>query len=712
MDACNAQKEEMTEITMYNENQNPLNAIPQSTSKKSRLVIFGGVVLAFCGVTALLCHTFYSAQKSDILAAQEERLKLNVSSLADNIRIWEESLASLAARVSESGQFSLFASDIASMNAQDAKMLNDSEDAEGKGEDFALLVEQMPMMRTQLQDFTAYNGLHDARITKNTGSTLLSATPRPTPILESQVTVIKNATNNNKTSYAPVRKSTSGMMLDFAAPILAEQQEIGAKPETAFLVSINITGQLANYLSRGSGQSQDMHSNLLQYNGKNWEVLRSDSTTPIPDAIKIAADAKTIPFERREAVSGNGSVYSIGQRVNNLNWIVVQEISANLVDAQLSRAFNLVYGAGVFLCLSVLLMFSLVWWIMIGREQRTVAEQFRKLYQVIRKQKNLLDSINVSLDVGLIMADVSGKLHLVNRAFAEILDKKADELQDQNLHGIVSDKAAFQIQEAISSVSQSNTSKTIEIVLLLKGEERLFRATLFPFLDNEEETAAAVITMQDITEFRRNSEKRNKQQMSTIEALVGTIERVDPYLAGHSSLMRRLVELLADEMALEGKDKDTLTTAAVLSQIGRIFVPRELLSKTEKLTPEEQAELGRIPEYAHNILSTIDFGIPVPMAILQMNEKLDGTGSPKKLQGDEISLYGRVLSIINTFSAMVSPRAFRSSLPVDKALNILRDNKDAYDQNIVENLAVVLQSAEGSKAINARLTAVVPKENN
>ncbi len=698
---------------MYKENQNPLANVPQSTSKKSRLAIFGCVVLAFCAVTALLCHTFYSAQKSDILASQEERLKLNVASLADNIRIWKESLTSLAGRVSESGQYNFLAQDdIARLGAKDMKLLNDSETFETTNEEIADLVAPLPMMRSLLQDFASSNGLHEARITNTTGGTLLSATPRPSPILEGQVGAVKKSADTGKTSYAPVRKAINGMMLDFAAPILAEQHESGAKPGAAFLVSINVTGQLAAYLGRSPGQSQDMRSSILQYNGKNWEVLRSDTTIAIPESIKLTPEVKSIPFENRESVFGNGTVYSVGQRVDDLGWIVVQEISASLVEAQLSRAFNLIYGGGIFLCLSVLLMFSLVWWIMIGREQRSVAEQFRKLYQVIRKQKNLLDSINVSLDVGLIMADVSGKLHLVNRAFAEILDANADELQDQNLHSIISDKAAFKIQEAISNVSQTNQSKTIEIILTLKDEDRLFRATLFPFLDKEEDTAAAVITLQDITEFRRNSEKRNKQQMSTIEALVGTIERVDPYLAGHSSLMRRLVELLADEMALEGKDKDTLTTAAVLSQIGRIFVPRDLLSKTDKLTPEEQAELGRIPEYAHNILSTIDFGIPVPMAILQMNEKLDGTGSPKKLKGDDISLYGRVLSIINTFSAMVSPRAFRASLPVDKALNILRDNKTAYDQKIVESLAVILQSPEGSQAINARLTNAPSVEKN
>ncbi len=695
---------------MYDENQNMLNGNPQGRSKRSRMIIFAGVVLVFCGITALLCHTFYSAQKNDILVSQEERLMLNMFSSYENVTLWEQSLVSQAARVSEDAQFRLFAQDVANLTEEESKRLN-SADVENEEDDtLAGIVGIIPHMRRSLEDFTAYNGLHDTRVVKNNGSTLISSEPRPAPITDMQIAVVKQALEQNKTTYSPVTNTSTGMMLSYAAPIAPEQQEIGSKSLTAFLINTNVTSNLASFLNRGSGQSQDLRGNLLQFNGKQWELLRPDKTVALPDGFVITGDIKKLPFERRLSATGSGYVYSVGQRVDALNWMVVQEIAAPLVDAQISRAFNLVYGAGSFLCLSVLLMFALVWWIMIGKEQRTVAEQFRKLYQVIRKQKGLLDSINVSLDVGLIMADITGKLHLANRAFAEILNTKEEELQEQNLHNLFPEKAAFQVQEAISAVSRSNTSKTIELVLSIKDEERLFRATLFPFVDSDDDIAAAVITMQDITEFRRNSEKRNKQQMSTIEALVGTIERVDPYLAGHSALMRRLVELLADEMALEGKDKDTLTTAAVLSQIGRIFVPRDLLAKTGKLTPEEQAELGRIPEYAHNILSTIDFGIPVPAAILQMNEKLDGTGSPKKLKGDEIGLYGRVLSIINTFSAMVSPRAFRASLPVDKALSILRENATAYDQDIVEKLAEVMRSSEGSQAVNIRLTSVQPQQ--
>ncbi len=696
---------------MYQEKQNALTPSAQTASKKSRLILFAGVALAFCGVTAIICHTFYSAQKEDILQSQQERLQLNVDTTTESIRLWRVSLENQAERVSESELFRLFAQDIASMNAGDMKLLNDAEDVSSQSEDLAYIAEQLPMMRNILLDFTSYNGLQDARITNAEGSTLLSSAPRPLPITAAQLTAIKTAAASNATTYAPVRNSTTGMMLDYASPILAEQGQSNTAVAT-FLITTPVTGQLANFLSRTSGQNQEIRCNILQLNKDVWEVLRSDGTKAAPESLQLTSKAENLPFDRRSTLSGTGDVYSIGSRVSGLNWMVTQEIPASLVDAQLGRAFNLVYGAGIFLCLSVLLMFALVWWMMIGREQRAVAEEFRKLYQVIRKQKHLLDSINVSLDVGLIMVDVSGMLHLANRAFGEILGKNESELQGKNLHSFMSDKAALQVQEAISAVAKTESSKTIELVLNIKGDDRLFRATLFPFLDKEDSTAAAVITMQDITEFRRNSEKRNKQQMSTIEALVGTIERVDPYLAGHSSLMRRLCELLADEMTLEGKDKDTLATAAVLSQIGRIFVPRELLSKTGKLSPEEQAELGRIPEYAYNILSTIDFGIPVPAAILQMNEKLDGSGSPKKLHGDEITTHGRVLGIINTFCAMVSPRAFRDGLPIDKALNILRDNSNAYDATVVEKLAEVLNTAEGSQAVNERLTSVKSKKEN
>ncbi len=695
---------------MFGESGTTMTNNTEGMKKKTRLALFSAVVIAFCGVTILLCQTFYTTQKTDILANQKERLQLNASSSAETIKLWGMGLEEQASRISDSATFQLYAQDIASMDINEVSKLNDPESAVSPHEDMSYLSEFVPLIRTTLQDFMTYNGLQDARLVSPLGNILLSPQPRPIPMHQDQILTVQEAVKSNKIKYAPVRNTATGMVLDYVAPLMPAQIDAGeTKSVAAFLITLPVTGQLSSFLNLSESSGQEIVANILQFNGSDWEVVRPDSIRDLPNDIQIAPEATDIPFGNRISVNGNEQVYSLGVRVSGLEWLVVEEIPSHIVDIQLNRAFNLIYGAGAFLCLSVLLMFALVWWIIIGREQASVAKRFSQLYQVIRKQKHLLDSINISLDVGLIMADVSGKLHVVNRAFANIVGKPEEELQDSNLHQIVPEKVALQIQQAVADVSKSGASKTIELILPLQNEERLFRATLFPFEDknpDEEDTTAAVITMQDITEFRKNSEKRNKQQMSTIEALVGTIERVDPYLAGHSSLMRQLVEFLAEDMALEGRDKDTLSTAAVLSQIGRIFVPRDLLSKTDKLTPEEQAELARIPEYAFNILNTIDFGSPVPMAVLQMNEKLDGSGGPNHLKDEAIGLHGRVLGVVNAFCAMASPRAFRASLPIDTALDILRKNSTAYDQKIVEHLATVLTSPEGAGAVTARLAEV------
>ena len=112
--------------------------------------------------------------------------------------------------------------------------------------------------------------------------------------------------------------------------------------------------------------------------------------------------------------------------------------------------------------------------------------------------------------------------------------------------------------------------------------------------------------------------------------------------------------------------------AAELSQVGKLFVPRELLTKTGKLSEEEQAEMARVPEHAYRVLRDIDFELPVPAAVHEMYERMDGTGYPRHLVGEAISVHARVLAVVNAFCAMVGPRSYRAGMSDDEALRILR----------------------------------------
>lgn len=689
------------ENTMYSQPANFGNT-------KSRAVIFLGISIIFCCITAFICQGIYSSKKEEVLNIQKAYLHIVASGAVDNMSLWAADMDALARRVSDSDLYRLFVSEANTLPPESASTLNNPENVLRPDiEDAAQLAEQVPMMRNVLLDFTKYNALQDARLVSAQGLTLLSALTMPAPLLESQRKTVAEAIARGRTVFGPVRGSATGLILDIAAPLLPTQALLGdEKAVGALLLSVPATGQIAQFMARSAGPSRDIIPWLLQKNGNHWEALRLQTANPVI----LESDASTpdahgaVPFAARSSVGESGQVYSLGLRVPLLGWTLVQEIPAERVDAALRSAYSIIFGIGALLSVGLLLFLTLVWWVMIGREQRGIAQRFERLYYLIRQQKQLLDSINVSLDVGLCMADSNGVVQVGNRALARIVNKEENALVGQTLGGLFGGQASGYLQDAIQGVIAENTTQSIEITLDINNDPRLFRVTLFPFLENDGDAKAsgAVLTLQDITEFRRQSDARRKQQTQTIEALVGAIERVDPYLTGHSRAMSQLALLLATQMGLNEKDRNTLSTAASLSQMGKIFVPRELLTKTDKLTPEEQAELSRVPEYAYNVLRNIDFGMPVPTAILQMYAKLDGTGYPAGLSGESIGLHGRVLAVLNTFCAMVSPRAFRDSLPTEGALLNLRAQVNAYDQSVVEALAAVLSTPSGAHIVAQR----------
>lgn len=131
---------------------------------------------------------------------------------------------------------------------------------------------------------------------------------------------------------------------------------------------------------------------------------------------------------------------------------------------------------------------------------------------------------------------------------------------------------------------------------------------------------------------------------------------MDAYLRGHSDFTAQLAVLLARQLGRDDPETlATLRTAAKLSQLGMIQLPKELLTKSGSLTPDERAQLERHVDYAREALAGIDFGLPVLEAMTQMHERLDGSGYPDHLQGENICPNARILAVANTFCAWSVP---------------------------------------------------------
>lgn len=669
---------------------------------KNKYVIFlaACVLLGVFGAAYIVCGLQYEKSRKDILEAQANTMQSWVTGTVDAINLWTRALEEQAQRISANEQYRMFAADVESAGAAAAAKINSSDAGDPTlPEGAAGLVEQVPYMRNLLLDFMNFNGLNDIRIMNSKGQTLLSALSRPAPVTAGQRRAVEKVMHEKRFVFGPVYGAPSGLVIDYADLLrgMLDDEETTA-PAAALLLNRGVTGRLAQFMARELHQADAMRPRLVQIiDGKYEELLvQASEPSPLaPDRLHLATGGD-LPFGRRLALTGDESVYSYGQPVPQLGWLCVLEIPADIVDNRLRAQGLMIYGIGALISIGVVLAIALLWWVMVGQEQKAAARRFEQLYRVIKQQKQLLDSVNVSLEVGLMMADTGGQIQICNRAFAEIVGRDEDALPGMSLTLLLNNQNSATMLEGIRRVVAAREADTIEITHADEKGMRLFRVTLFPFEDKDggEAKAGAVGIFQDITEFRRASERRRQQQVNTISALVRAIESVDPYLKGHSQRMSALATLVSTQMGLASKDRDTICMAAELSQMGKLFVPRDLLTKSGQLTPEEQVEIMRAPDYAYNVLRDIDFGLPVAKAVYEMNERMDGKGYPQHLSGQEITVHARVLAVLNAFCAMVSPRSYRSGMPISAAVDRLRGDT-SVDQVVVAALEQVLHTDEG-----------------
>ncbi|MEE4184167.1 MAG: HD domain-containing phosphohydrolase [Gammaproteobacteria bacterium] len=176
-----------------------------------------------------------------------------------------------------------------------------------------------------------------------------------------------------------------------------------------------------------------------------------------------------------------------------------------------------------------------------------------------------------------------------------------------------------------------------------------------------------------------------------VASLIDVIDLHDPFSAFHSARLAELCGAMAADMGLEQQTTNHLVTAALLANIGKLSLPRELLTKRDELSQPEQTLLQSHVAEGVEILRKLEFDDPVLSAIAQKQETLDGSGYPQGIRADRITLPGRILALANAYVALVSPRAYREALSSADALDELRKQVGvAYDSEVFVTLERVI----------------------
>jgi len=185
--------------------------------------------------------------------------------------------------------------------------------------------------------------------------------------------------------------------------------------------------------------------------------------------------------------------------------------------------------------------------------------------------------------------------------------------------------------------------------------------------------------------LNRTIENLRRTMRATLEAQAHAVETKDPHSSGHQRRVADLARTIATEMGLPQTMIEGIRMAAVIHDIGKIAIPAEVLGKPDRLSEEEFNLIRNHPQAGYDILKEVDFPWPVGRMVWQHHERLDGSGYPLGISGDEILMEARVLAVADVVEAMASDRAYRPMPGLEKGLEEIQARRGIlYDPAVVD----------------------------
>ncbi len=289
-----------------------------------------------------------------------------------------------------------------------------------------------------------------------------------------------------------------------------------------------------------------------------------------------------------------------------------------------------------------------------------------------------------ALPICVFEAELDGRLTYANRTGLEWFGYAEDELLgSRSVFEMVTSEQRDVAVRTLRTVTETGIGSAGEYTAVRKD------GTTFPALvssraiERDGNTIGVRGVLIDISERVKAAQQVERALTGTIHALALTTEMRDLYTAGHQERVARLATAIGRRIGLSEDRVEGLRVASLLHDVGKISVPAEILSKPTELSTLEMGLVRLHSETGHAILREIDFRWPVAAIVLQHHERMDGSGYPQGLRGEEILLEARILAVADSVEAMASHRPYRAALGVDYALaEIKRGRGTAYDESV------------------------------
>ncbi len=384
-----------------------------------------------------------------------------------------------------------------------------------------------------------------------------------------------------------------------------------------------------------------------------------------------------------------GRISSISIAAGIVSWLLVSTVRSSAVYEN-SILQHIVPTNHHELFIRLFIMGAIV---VLGLYAQSMADKYTRVMsnhdttQIVTKQ--VFDTMND----GVRIIDTDHNVVQTNKAFLIMSDSEEDKILTLKCYETFSGPLCKSRECALKQIRGGKDRIDCQIVMTRCDNTAVpCRLTATPFRKPDGSLSGIFEEFRDITleqeaeqKIRYSLEKWEQVATGTIQSMVQVVETMDPYTAGHQRRVAELACAIAKELGMSREQIDGLFMASSIHDIGKINIPTDILNKPNNLTKSEYQIIKTHPLVAYEILKKIEFPWSVAEIVYQHHERMNGSGYPQGLAGENILLEARILAVADVVEALISDRPYRHALGIEMVLaEIISFRGLLYDPVVVD----------------------------
>jgi len=545
------------------------------------------------------------------------------------------------------------------------------------------------------------------------GKPIVSSPGMP-PISGKIRTAVAQALNGEPTLIDVFMGASNLPSIGFALPVYGIQSDEGTQGIGAVVGIRTIDKNLYDRLKQPGEESKTAETYLIRSTGATVEYLSplADGTLPLKRsfALETANLAGAFAVERpggfTMAMDYAGEEVLITSRpLGELPWVLVRKIARAEALSGTETRLKTILIVFVLIIVGVTVTIIAVWRHGSSVRATEAAEKSRIAAERFENMTKFMNLVTNSQPTEIFAVNGDTKYTFANEPAARGAGISADDLRGKTMASIMGPvKGSFygKINEAIldSFAHSDDTELERQSHIHTFGDEddiEVLKTDHIPLRGDRDYPPGILMVMDDITEYTKERRKSDQMMRQLIDALIGVVERRDPHTSHQSARISEVSRAIAREMELSDAEVKTVDIAGSLINLGRVFIPNDVLAKKGGLTAQEQGLFDNSYKDSVELLKNVEFEGPVVETISQTGECWDGSG-PLGLKEEEILYPARILAVATSFISLVNPRTGEPPLSFNEACSeLMLQNGTRYDRKPVSALINFLDNRGGAE---------------